>query len=382
MGKYILELRCKKTLLWLNFVSFMFLSACITLTPTQLSVKAPTITSLEVAPTLSPTVSQTPSATASQTETVIQSDTPTSIPTKTLHPMTIDALRARDYPGSDIVIENELDHGGNYHRYYASYLSDGLKLYALLTIPDGQPPEEGWPVIVFNHGYIPPDQYRTTQRYVSYVDRLAQSGYIVFRPDYRGHDQSEGEARGAYSDPGYVIDVLNAVASLKRFPDSDPDRIGMWGHSMGGYITLRSMVVSPDIKAGVIWAGVVGAYPDLFARGLDFSAIALTSTPFPGRRWQISWMEQFGSLDENPEFWDSISANTYLTDLSGPLQLHHGTGDTHVPLTTSQNLNEQMLTVGMPAEFYTYEGDNHDISGFFTQAMNRTIEFFDTNVKQ
>jgi fermentation-respiration switch protein FrsA (DUF1100 family) len=36
-----------------------------------------------------------------------------------------------------------------------------------------------------------------------------------------------------------------------------------------------------------------------------------------------------------------------------------------------------MLAAGMPAEFYTYEGDNHNLSGFFTTAMNRTIKFFD-----
>ena len=40
----------------------------------------------------------------------------------------------------------------------------------------------------------------------------------------------------------------------------------MWGHSMGGYITVRSMVTAGDIKAGVIWAGVVASYPDLMER--------------------------------------------------------------------------------------------------------------------
>ena len=48
-----------------------------------------------------------------------------------VHPLQIDAMRARDYPGSDIVIEQVLDPGVNYSRYYVSYLSDGLKIYAL-----------------------------------------------------------------------------------------------------------------------------------------------------------------------------------------------------------------------------------------------------------
>ena len=86
-----------------------------------------------------------------------------------------------------------------------------MKIYGLLTVPRGEVPATGWPAIVFNHGYIPPDVYKTTERYIAYVDRLAQSGYVVFRIDYRGHDQSEGEATGAYGDTGYLVDVLNAV---------------------------------------------------------------------------------------------------------------------------------------------------------------------------
>src|SRR5215216_5407424 len=220
---------------------------------------------------------------ANPTSVIVASDTPlplptdTQIPTETaiplptatpepLHPLQIEAMRAQQYPGSDIVIESVLDRGVNYSRYYVSYLSEGLKIYALMTVPNGEKPPTGWPVIIFNHGFIPPDVYRTTERYVAYVDLIARSGYIVFRSDYRGHDRSEGEPGGAYSNTGYTVDVLNAVASMKRHPDADPNHIGMWGHSMGGYITLRSMVVSKDIKAGVIWAGVVARYPDLFTR--------------------------------------------------------------------------------------------------------------------
>jgi len=85
-------------------------------------------------------------------------------------------MRQRTYPGSEITIEERLRPQADYDRYIASYLSEGLKIYALLTIPHGQKPEGGWPVILFNHGYIPPEQYRTTERYVAYVDALARSG--------------------------------------------------------------------------------------------------------------------------------------------------------------------------------------------------------------
>jgi dipeptidyl aminopeptidase/acylaminoacyl peptidase len=291
--------------------------------------------------------------------------------------MQILALRQGSYPGSDILIEEELEPGDNYARYIASYQSEGFKIYALLTIPEGEMPSTGWPAIVFNHGYIPPDQYRTTERYVAYVDWLARNGFIVFRIDYRGHDRSEGEPRGAYGDPGYTVDVLNAVATLKRFSLVDPEHIGMWGHSMGGYLTLRSMVITTDIKAGVIWAGVVGSYPDLLSRWRRRGA-SIPTPSVPGfRGWRSAWLEQYGSPEENPDFWNGISANTYLADLSGPVQLHHGTADESVPLEFSTTLYQQIQQVGKTVEFYTYEDDNHNLSNYFSLAMTRTIEFFD-----
>ena len=355
--------RILQTFLLLTFT----LGACATATP------APPST-----PVIVPTSTASPPPTATPTETTTTTPIPT--PTAVPHPLEITAMRAREYPGSDILIEKTLDPGVNYNRYYVSYLSEGLKIYALMTVPNGEKPPTGWPVIVFNHGYIPPDVYRTTERYVAYVDLIARSGYIVLRSDYRGHDRSEGEARGAYSNPDYTVDVLNAVASMKKYPDADPDRIGMWGHSMGGYITLRSMVVTGDIKAGVIWAGVVASYPDLLYNWRRGPTASPDSTPRPGS-WRTTFVEQYGSPEENPAFWASISANSYLGDVSGPIQLHHGTADEDVPLVFSENLFFEMLDAGQYVELYKYDGDNHNISNYFSTAMKRTIEFLDQYVK-
>jgi dipeptidyl aminopeptidase/acylaminoacyl peptidase len=292
------------------------------------------------------------------------------------------ALQAGSYPGSDIVIEQELDPGANYRRFYASYLSEGLKIYGLLTVPNGEPPAGGWPAIIFNHGYIPPTVYRTTERYINYVDGLARSGYIVFRIDYRGHDQSEGQPRGAYGDPGYITDVLNAVSSIKRFPQANPEKIGMWGHSMGGFLTLRAMVVSPDVKAGVIWAGVVGSYPDMMTRWRRTGPNPTPTAPSFARRWRQEWVERYGTPEENPEFWASVSANTFVNEISGPVQLHHGTADEDVPTVFSEILAQQIQEAGGTVELHIYPGDNHNLSGYFSQAMARQLEFYDRYLKQ
>jgi uncharacterized protein len=299
-----------------------------------------------------------------------------------LHPLTIESLRKGDYPGSEITIEQTLSPGSNYQRYITSYRSEGLKIYALLTVPNGTTPEGGWPVIIFNHGYIPPAQYRTTERYLAYTDAFSRNGYIVFRSDYRGHGNSEGTASGGYGSNDYTIDILNAVASIKKYPAANPEKIGMWGHSMGGHITLRNMVVNKDVKAGVIWAGVVASYSDLVN---NWRRRNPDSTPQPSpsgaRRWRQLLQELYGTPEQNAPFWNSISSNSYLSDISGPLQLHHGTADTSVPVQFSQTLEEQMKAANKEVELYIYQGDDHNLSNSFSVAMQRSVEFFDRYLK-
>lgn len=303
-----------------------------------------------------------------------------------VHPLSIENLKQGLYPGSEIVIEETLQPGSNYQRYIASYQSEGNTIYALLTVPDGSQPESGWPVIIFNHGYIPPREYRTTERYIAYTDGFSRNGYIVFRSDYRGHGNSEGDATGAYGSNAYTIDVLNALASIKQYPAADPNRIGMWGHSMGGHITLRSMVVNTDIKAGVIWAGVVAPYEDLINNWRRRNRTTPSPLPSPiessRRRWRDILQEEYGTPESNPEFWQSLSANYYLEEISGPIQLHHGTADDSVPYEFSEQLANQLDSANQTGELYLYQGDDHDITSNFGIAMQRSIEFFDKYVKE
>lgn len=300
--------------------------------------------------------------------------------------LAIGYMRKQSYPGSDLVVEETLPQGAGYNRYIVSYKSEGLKIFALLTVPIGNKPAGGWPVIVFNHGYIPPEQYRTTERYVAYTDAFSRNGYIVLKPDYRGHGDSEGKPEGAYYSPAYTIDVLNAVSSIKRFADADPQRIGMWGHSMGGMITLRALVISHDIKAADIWGGVVASYRDLAE---NWHRPQSGSRPFtPSQREQAArrpgrqeLIDRYGTFDQNPGFWQSIAPISYVSDITAPVQLQHATTDEEVPLLFSQRLYEAMKNAGKQVELFTYEGDDHNISQNLTTALSRSVSFFDRYLK-
>lgn len=294
------------------------------------------------------------------------------------NPLSFTALKAREYPGSELQIESELTATATYTQYVASYMSDGLKIFGLLAIPKGTPPDGGWPAIIFNHGYIPPEQYRTTEKYEAYVGGFASKGFVVFKSDYRGHGKSEGQPTGAYFSPGYTTDVLNAMASVRRLKEVNKDRIGMWGHSMGGMITLRSLSVDRSIKAAVIWAGVVVDYPELineWQRTNNFRPSPREQAASRSSRAQL--VEQFGDPNLQSLFWIEISPWAELPNVETPIQLHHARGDAVVPWEFSQSLYDKLQALSKPSELYLYERSDHNLAGApFSQAMSRSVKYF------
>ncbi len=321
--------------------------------------------------------SPTPSSTSTQSGQVTKTAPPTSQVS-----LSISALRARSYPGNDLVVEQTLSPHESYTQYIASYMSDGLKIYGLLTIPKGTKPSSGWPVILFNHGYLDPVAYTPTARYVAYVDGFAKHGYIVFKPDYRGHGKSEGTAQGAYYDPGYLIDDLNALSSLKKYKDSNPTKIGVFGHSMGGNITLRDLVITHDFKAAVIWGGVVGSYTDLLYNWENKVPFHPTGRDLALRiNHRQEFLTQYGTPQANPSFWNSIDPTAYLRDITTPIQLDVGGTDEEVPIDFSKTLRDNLQSAGKTVEYYEYPGSNHNISQGFDLAMEHSLAFFDTYVK-
>jgi uncharacterized protein len=296
--------------------------------------------------------------------------------------LTIEYLRTLEIEGSEIQFHQELDKGSNYSQYIISYLSEGYRIRGLLAVPFGIAPEGGFKAIVFNHGYIPPNAYRTTERYVDYVRVLAEAGFVVFKIDMRGHGTSEGESEGTYFSPGYTIDAISAVKSLQLTDFIDPNGIGLWGHSMSGNLVLRAMLLEPDIKAGVIWAGAVYSYDDFAKYSItdpSFNPSASTSTRAISRGQQLR--EAYGPLTTETPFWKSVSLTEHIDYLESPIQLHHAVDDPIVNIDYAYDLANVLEENDKLYEIHAYQGGGHNIgSPSFNEAMRRTVIFFRQNL--
>ncbi|MFZ5425058.1 MAG: alpha/beta hydrolase family protein [Patescibacteria group bacterium] len=306
-------------------------------------------------------------------------------------PISIEYLKTLNISNNGLQIEEQVSTSASYNSYIASYQSDGNKLYGLLTIPNTEMPEGGYKAVVFVHGYIPPSQYKTTEKYVAYVDYLARNGFVVFKIDLRGHGESEGLATGTYFSNAYTIDTVNAVVALQKYEKVNAEQIGIWGHSMAGNLILRTMLVSDKIKAGVIWAGAVYSYED-FAK-YRISDNSYVPRP-PSQREKLEDSpsredsSQIQDLRSNPEkidfndnFWSSISLTQNINYLQRPLQIHHAVNDSVVNIGYSRDLAKVLSANGKNYELYEYYGGGHNIeSPYFETAMQRTVNFFKENL--
>lgn len=290
--------------------------------------------------------------------------------------LTIPYLKKRTYE-SQVGELTKYNSQSNYESFLTSYDSDGLQINGLLTIPTTQKPENGYPAIAFIHGYIPPTLYRTEENYASYVDYFASRGFVVFKIDLRGHDESEGEASGAYYSGDYVVDVLNAYSALENMSEVDSSKIGLWGHSMAGNVVFRALAVKPNIPKVVIWAGAVYTYDDFAEFGIDDNSYRPPGENTERQRKRDELFDLYGRYSNDSWFWKQVPATNYLDGVAGAVQVHHAINDTVVGIGYSRNLMSVLDKTQVPHELFEYQSGGHNLTGSaFTQAMQRSVDFY------
>jgi dipeptidyl aminopeptidase/acylaminoacyl peptidase len=314
-------------------------------------------------------------ATAHATPAIISTPTSTAAAP---NPLTIASMRARAYSASTLTtVRSDGDQGG-YVNSVVSFVSDGLTEYSLLSIPDGVAPKAGWPVVIVSHGYIDPRTYRTDDgSYAQFIATFARAGYMVLKPDFRGHGQSQGVAEGGYLSPVYTYDLLNLISTVKVDPRIDRTRIGLYGHSLGGYEALRAMVISSDVKAVVLMSAVVGSLNDIFFNWHPVTATPTAPPPPVQRQVAQSLIASKGTPRTDPDFWNKCSPINFVAASSAAVQIDEDVNDSQVPKLFSDHLYAALQAAGTSlVDYRTYPGDDHQFTRNRAAVLANIVTFY------
>jgi len=307
-------------------------------------------------------------------------------------PKSIDELRATE---RDVTLsfEKDIEGGPGFSALLYSYRSAGLKVHAMIARPDIVVPNGGFPVVIFNHGHHPePAKYgissegrdhRPGDYYRRIPELFVAEGYLVVVPDYRGHNNSEGfeYTEGMLESAYYTEDVLNLIAGLPDINDIDHEQIFMMGHSMGGEVTLRTLLATDKIRGASMWSSVGG---DIWDQSYYYSRYEDPIAPDSSETDKTVITRLRGRIsDLDDEFnSESVEPLNYLENLETPLAIHHAAGDRGAAYKWSEQLAKELYMLGKDYKFWSYPGNHHLFSGEDMQlAVDRDTIYFQSLLK-
>jgi dipeptidyl aminopeptidase/acylaminoacyl peptidase len=231
--------------------------------------------------------------------------------------------------------------------------------------------------VIINHGFIEPKNYSTINSYKSIADYFSGKGYLVLKPDDRGNGNSEtGET--TLMRFAYPVDVLNLIASLNNIPQANSNQIYLYGHSMGGEITLKVLEIAgkdqeilAKIKAAVIWAPVTNL-TDWF----NSSHVPWLQETKNDKDYYASTFKVMGTPETNPLLWQSVSPVNYLSDIQTPIQINHGIADGTVSYRTSIELYDNLISLNKTTNLLMYPGNDHNLTQSWDKATANALSFF------
>jgi dipeptidyl-peptidase-4 len=271
------------------------------------------------------------------------------------------------------LLPNKLDASHPYAPYAAEHVAaefgtiaaaDGQQLQYRLLKPRNLVPGKKYPVLVDVYGG--PGVQRVTNTWGNLFHQyLVQHGYVVFALDNRGSGLRGAKfetALGLRMGHVEVQDQLKGVEFLRALPYVDGKRIGIYGWSYGGYMTLMCLMQAPDAFA----AGVSGA---------PVTDWALYDTHYTER--------YLSTPQRNPEGYKQGNVLEFAPQLKRPLLLVHGMADDNVLFANSTALMKRLQDLQKPFDLMTYPGGKHGVirqSGPGLHAHAHIVRFFDREI--
>jgi len=227
---------------------------------------------------------------------------------------------------------------------------DGAEIPAYLALPPGA--ERRLPVIVLVHGG---PSLRVVRAWDPEVQFFASRGFAVFQPNFRGSD-GYGQAfrEAGYRQWGLAMqdDVTDGVRWLIEQGIADPQRIGIYGASYGGYAALMGLVKTPELfRAGASYAGIA-SIPLMLADD-EWYMFDEYNKPTVGGGW------------DDRERLAETSPLESVGRISAPVLLGHGENDPSVHVKQSQKMAEALREAGKTVEYLEFE---HEAHGFLLEA--------------
>ena len=191
-----------------------------------------------------------------------------------------------------------------------------------------------FPVIIMNHGYFDREGYVPGDGTYRAAEYLSQHGYITLASDYRSWGKSDIGPSFFYT--GLAIDVINLMNAVPSIPQADPSRIGIWGHSMGGGVTAKVIVVDLRIKAAVFYSTVSADDADLIAswgtgcigdiHAGEVSPDCNSSDIVP-LDLSSELIDAYRTASYDPDLLHQISPIYHLDLVTAPVEISYGTND-------------------------------------------------------
>jgi dipeptidyl aminopeptidase/acylaminoacyl peptidase len=167
-----------------------------------------------------------------------------------------------------------------------------------------------------------------------------------------------------------VADIEAGVNWLQDHPAVDPDRIAAMGGSYGGFMVLAALT----------------EYPDLWAAGVDIVGIADFTTFLKNTgSWRRELREaEYGSLEDDRDFLESVSPLGSIERVEAPLFVLHGENDPRVPVSEARQVAEKAEATGVPVETLFFADEGHGFSKLENriEAYTRIADFLDEHVRQ